>query len=100
MPRRALQGDSDDMPTTKSAKKRMKTSAKRNLANKSAKTLVATLRRRLNEALTAGNDSLAKELLPKFTSALDKAAKKGTIKSNSANRRKARASLKVLAPKA
>lgn len=85
------------MPTTKSAAKRMRQTAKRRIRNKSNKSLISTLRRKLDDAINQGNVSLCKELLPKICSALDKAAKKGSIKKNSADRRKSRLSLKVAA---
>lgn len=85
------------MPTTKSAAKRMKQSARHRLANKSNRSLISTLRRQINDAIADGNGPLCKELLPKMSSALDKAVKKGAIKRNSADRRKSRLSVRVAA---
>ncbi|MBM4147712.1 MAG: 30S ribosomal protein S20 [Lentisphaerae bacterium] len=87
------------MPTIKGAFKRMKTSAKSRISNRERRGPVASLRRQLDEAVAKGDASLSRDLLAKYVSALDKAAKKGAIKKNAADRRKSRMTLKVAALK-
>jgi small subunit ribosomal protein S20 len=77
--------------------KRARQSAKRRLSNKSARSLISSLRRQINDAIAQGNISLCKELLPKICSALDKAAKTGKIKANAASRRKSRLTSRIAA---
>jgi len=75
----------------------MRQTVRRRLANKGNRGLISTLRRQINDAIADGNVSLCKELLPKMSSALDKAVKKGAIKRNSADRRKSRLTLRIAA---
>jgi small subunit ribosomal protein S20 len=83
------------MAHTKSARKRAQTSEQNRIANKSTKSALATMHRGLYAAAEAGKQSEAKALLPKYFSALDKAAKRGVIKGNNADRHKARAAARV-----
>jgi small subunit ribosomal protein S20 len=85
------------MAHTKSAIKRARTSEEKRIANKSTKSALATMQRRLYAAADAGKQSEAREMLPKYCSALDKAAKRGVIQSNNASRHKGRATLRVAA---
>ena len=85
------------MPNIKSAKKRMKTSAARHEQNKSVKSGLTSQRRKLYEAIAAGEKSSCEELFRVYGSLLDKAAKKGIIKANNAARRKSRAAAKMAA---
>jgi len=85
------------MPHTKSARKRMKQSLRRRTANRSARSGILTARRRFLEALAKGDKVQSQELFRRYCSVLDKAAKKGVIKANAANRRKSRAALKLKA---
>ena len=92
------------MAHTKSAMKRNRTSQVKRDANRSAKSAIATLRRRLYEAVAAGNRSVADATFPEYFSALDKAVKRGILKHNTADRKKSRASAQLAilaaAPKA
>jgi len=83
------------MPNTKSAERRMRNSARKNLRNRSAKSRLHTLERSYLELLTAGKkDDAAKELRT-LTSALDKAAKSGAVHRATANRKKSRLALRL-----
>lgn len=78
------------MPNIKSAAKRVKTAAKANLRNRSIKSELLTFRRKVEEAIAAGDKSVATAAISTYASKLDKAAKRGVIKSNTADRKKAR----------
>jgi small subunit ribosomal protein S20 len=54
----------------------------------------------VHKAVVAGDAVKAKELLPKAYQAIDKAAKRGVIKDNTAARKKSRLTAKVKAVKA
>lgn len=83
------------MPTTKSAAKRIRTSARKHLDNRAAKTKVATMRRKLDEAIAAGDKDAAEKAFGPLCSALDKAVKKGALKANTASRGKSRAAARI-----
>ncbi len=85
------------MPNIKSAVKRVKTSEKRRVANKGAKSRIATLRRSLTQAVADGDATAGAEAYRAYCSAVDKAAKKGIIKQNAASRRKSRATRQLAA---
>ncbi len=85
------------MPILKSAMKRMRTSAKRRVENLNVKTSIKSLRGKLFDALQSKNREAAEKLFREYCSLLDKSAKKGVIKSNTADRRKARAAEHVKA---
>ncbi len=83
------------MPNIKSAIKRVKTSEKRRLLNASQKSALRTSVKAV-EVAVAGNDApVAKEALLKATRKLDKAATKGLIHKNAANRKKSRLAKKL-----
>ncbi|GER66957.1 30S ribosomal protein S20 [Weizmannia acidilactici] len=77
------------MPNIKSAIKRVKVSEKNNAQNTAAKSAMRTAVKKF-EAAAANNDENAKELLVNAIKHLDKAASKGLIHKNAANRKKAR----------
>ncbi len=79
------------MPITKSAKKALRQNIKRQVKNKLVKkTLKAVLKE--TRALAIGEKTEdAKKKLPSVYKALDKAAKTGLIKPNTAARKKSRA---------
>jgi len=85
------------MPHTKSAVRRMKQSARRRDANRAARSSIATVRRDFFEAVAKGDKGKSQELCQSYVSILDKAAKKGVIGGNTADRRKSRAALKLKA---
>ena len=83
------------MPNIKSAAKRAKTGEQNRIKNKGIMTLVSTLRNDLYNVISAGDTAKSQELFRKYISAVDKAAKKGTIRKTAANRRKSRAAKRM-----
>jgi small subunit ribosomal protein S20 len=81
----------EHMPNIKSAMKRVNISAVARQRNRGVKTLLATTKRQFMTAVEAKNKDQAWQLFRQYCSALDKAAKKGIIKDNSASRKKHRA---------
>ena len=77
------------MPNIKSAKKRVKVSAKKNLRNRMIKSAVRTSIKKF-EVAVAADAATAGAQLNATTSAIDKAAAKGVMHKNAANRKKAR----------
>lgn len=77
------------MPNIKSAKKRVKVSEKKNLRNRMIKSAVRTSIKKLEAAIAADPQSANAQLVA-TTSAIDKAASKGVMHKNAANRKKAR----------
>ena len=76
------------MANTKSAAKRARQNTGRADANKRVTTAVKNQLRIIRAAVTAGKKSEVLALLPKVSSALDKAVKTGRIHKNKANRHK------------
>ena len=76
------------MANTKSAAKRARQTTRRTAENKRVSTVVKTQLRDIRAALAAGKKTEALALLPKVSSALDKAAKTGQIHKNKADRNK------------
>ncbi len=74
------------MANHKSAKKRAKQSQVRRLRNKSAKTVLKNLEKKLKAAKEANSDN-QDELMRKNQSAIHKAAKKGIIHKKTASRK-------------
>lgn len=77
------------MPNIKSAIKRVKTSNERNAQNSAMKSTMRTAVKKF-EAAVVNKDENAKDLLASAVSQLDKAASKGLIHKNTADRQKAR----------
>ncbi len=78
------------MPQHKSAMRRVKRSEKEKMQNKIYRSRFKNLTKKINRALEEGNVENASEMLPKAFSAIDRAAKIGTIHKNQAARRKSR----------
>ncbi len=74
------------MANTKSASKRARQTAVRTLRNRS----VLTRLRKLSKRTTGGEEAKDEQGVRGLISAVDKAAKRGVIHRNAANRRKAR----------
>lgn len=70
------------MAHTKSAIKRLRTSKQANLRNRARISELKTIEKKLRAAVSAGEADNAGELVKKFCSRLDKAAKVGTIHAN------------------
>ncbi len=77
------------MPNIKSAIKRVKVSEKKNLRNRIVKSKVKTAMKKFDAEL-AENPANAGAQYSATTSAIDKAAAKGIVHKNTANRKKAR----------
>ena len=73
------------MANTKSAAKRARQTLKRSLRNRSVVTHLRTMQKTVPSTQTPGSDQVRA-----LISAIDKAAKRGIIHENAANRRKAR----------
>jgi small subunit ribosomal protein S20 len=80
------------MPNTKSAKKRHKQSLVRRASNRSAKSELRTVTRKIREALAVGKVEDATKNFSVVVKKLDKAAAHGVIHSNAAARVKSRLS--------
>ena len=76
------------MANIKSQIKRNRQNEKARLRNKSVKSSLKTVIRKLNEASEAGNNESATELLRVASRQLDKAVSKGVIHKNQAANRK------------
>lgn len=79
----------------KSGLKRQRQSQKRHELNKSVKSLLKTLAKKVDQAVAANSADTAKEALVKAMQAFDKAAAVGVIHKNSASRKVSRLSAKV-----
>lgn len=84
------------MPNVKSAKKRVRQTAKRRLRNKSYKTRVKNSVKKVLAAIEAKEEKeVVNELLSSTFSVIDKAAKKGVIHRNNADRKKSKLTKRV-----
>lgn len=79
------------MPNLKSAKKRMRQNIVRRERNVQVRTRIKSARRAMLEAIEAKDAEAGSAALRTYSSVLDKAAKKGVIKKNTAVRRKTNA---------
>ncbi len=77
------------MPNIQSAKKRVKVSEKKNLRNRIVKSGVRTAIKKFDAAVAADPQN-AQAQLSATSAAIDKAAAKGVVHKNAANRKKAR----------
>ncbi|MDR0396029.1 MAG: 30S ribosomal protein S20 [Oscillospiraceae bacterium] len=82
------------MPNIKSAIKRVKVTAKKNLRNRMVKSAMKTQIKKFETALVKEPASAA-ALLAQTSGAVDRAASKGVIHKNAANRRKSRMALRL-----
>ena len=78
------------MPNTKSAARRVRNSARKNLQNRSVKSKLRRLEKEFRAAVTAGKKDEAAKLRPGVHSAFDKAVKTGAVPRPTANRKKSR----------
>lgn len=79
-----------DMAITKSAKKAIRSSARKHVFNLRRKDALRDTTKALTKALAAKDAAGAEKLLPSAYSAIDKAQKRGVIKANTAARKKSR----------
>lgn len=78
------------MPITQSAKKALRQSKKRNLQNLQFKRKFKSAVKEFRQEIGAKSLEKAKTMLPTVYQTVDKAAKKGVIKKNTASRYKSR----------
>ena len=76
------------MPNTKSAERRMRSSARKRLHNRSVKSRLHTLERGYLQLLGAGKKEDAAKAFRQISSAFDKAAKVGAVHQATADRKK------------
>lgn len=84
------------MAIKKSAKKALRQSLKRKTQNIFKKQKIKTLLKEVRNLISQKKVEEAKNLLPKVYQALDKAAKTGVIKKNTASRKKSRITKAIL----
>ncbi|HMO49752.1 MAG TPA: 30S ribosomal protein S20 [Kiritimatiellia bacterium] len=85
------------MAHTSSAKKKVRIYQEQKRRNSAAKSLIKSSGRKLTKSLDAKESANAQDAYKALCSALDKAAKKGSIKKQTAIRRKARAATRLRA---
>ncbi len=78
------------MPITKGAEKANRQSKRKRVFNIRRKNVMHDVVKDVQKAVLAGDAAKAKELLPQAYKAIDKAAKRGVIKDNTAARKKSR----------
>lgn len=78
------------MPNHKSAKKRVRQTAKKNLINRASRSTLRTAIKKLRKAFTGGNAEESNTLLSPTVSTIDKAVNKGILHKNTAARYKSR----------
>ena len=83
------------MPNTKSAERRMRNSARKNLHNRSIKSRIHTIEMSYLELLSGGKKDDAAQQLRTLSSAYDKAAKSGVVHRATADRKKSRLALRL-----
>ncbi len=88
------------MPNTKSAERRMRNSARKQLRNHGVKSRLHTLEKNYAAYVAAGKKSDAATALKSLSSALDKAAKRGVIHASNASRKKSRLTVRLNSIKA
>jgi small subunit ribosomal protein S20 len=80
------------MPHSKQAKKRVRQNEKSRIRNKSRKSEIKTLMKKVEKACAERNAETAKKLLAKVVSKLDKAEKTGIYHKNTVARKKSKLS--------
>ncbi len=78
------------MPITKGAHKANRSSKRKHVFNVRRKTTMNDTVKKLRKLVEAGNKDEAQKMLPTAYKAIDKAAKRGVIKANTASRKKSR----------
>ncbi len=78
------------MPIIKSAKKALRSSARKRVFNVRRKEGMLGVVKQVNKAIAAGKKTDAEALIASAYQAIDKAAKRGVIKKNTAARKKSR----------
>lgn len=83
------------MPITKGAEKAHRQSERKRVYNIRRKSVMKDAEKAITKAVTAGDKEKANSLLPVAYKAIDKAAKRGVIKGNTAARKKSRLTTRV-----
>ena len=83
------------MPITKGAEKAHRQSERKRVFNVRRKSAMKDADKAIQKAVSTGDKSAAKELVAKAYKAIDKAAKRGVIKKNTAARKKSRITARV-----
>jgi small subunit ribosomal protein S20 len=83
------------MPNTKSAERRMRNSARKQIRNASVASRLKTLQRNFVTSVNGGKKEDAAVALKSIISALDKAAKAGVLHHATASRKKSRLTLQL-----
>ncbi len=83
------------MPNHKSAKKRVRQTARKNEVNRNNRSRLRTAIKKLRGSIGASDASVSQELLPQTVSMIDKMVHKGIIHRNAAARHKSRLSKHV-----
>lgn len=87
------------MPITKGAQKAHRVSERKRVFNVRRKTAMKDTIKQVQKAVIAGDAAKATELLPSAYKAIDKAAKRGVIKDNTAARKKSRLAAHIIKAK-
>ncbi len=87
------------MPITTSAKKALRQSKTRKIRNTRRKKEMKNLLKKVKDLVSQNKIEEVKKLLPKVYKTLDKAAKAGLIKKNTAGRKKSRITKSILRPR-
>ncbi len=83
------------MPNTKSAERRMRNSARKQTQNRSINARLHSLEKKYLELVGAGKKEDATKAYQAVSSALDKAAKTGTVHKSRASRKKSRLAVRL-----
>lgn len=83
------------MPITDSAKKALRASKKKRVFNLHRKDEMQKVTKEYKKLIASNDKAAAQKLLPKLQKAIDKAAKTGFIKKNTASRKKSRLMKKI-----
>ena len=83
------------MANIKSAKKRIKVTAKKALRNRSVKSAMKSNLKKFYAVVESGDKAAATAMLPQITAVVDKAASKGILHKNAAARKKSQLAVTV-----
>ena len=83
------------MPNTKSAERRMRNSARKNVQNRRVKSRLKTLERQYEVAVEGGKKEDATKAFHAIESAFDKAAKSGVVHKSMASRKRSRLAVRL-----
>lgn len=78
------------MPITSGAKKALRASERKRVFNNRRRRVMKEVLKKIKRAIVSKNSGDAQKLLPEAYKAIDKAAKRGIIKKNTAARKKSR----------